>query len=173
MSIKSAGIKGSYNKGIAQPYATVRTHISYLNFYQRFNSYALGIEWYIGYAIIINIIFIFFIWLVTSKFCVIDMRQKIDHLLTPAVKGALYTLITGGFFFIIINEIAYQSSFNGISALYGDTLTNELLELNNIGRNGLAVTFIGFYLLIVSLKQAFNVSKNEDLKIVIEDHLKF
>ena len=47
------------------------------------------------------------------------------------------------------------------------------MELNNIGRNGLTVTFIGLYLLIVSLKQAFNVSKNEDLKIVIEDHLKF
>ena len=33
MSIKSAGIKGYYNKGLASPYATVRTHISYLNFY--------------------------------------------------------------------------------------------------------------------------------------------
>lgn len=45
--------------------------------------------------------------------------------------------------------------------------------MNNIGRNGLVVAFIGFYLLIISLKQVFNVSKNEDLKIVIEDHLKF
>lgn len=35
------------------------------------------------------------------------------------------------------------------------------------------MVFIGFYLLIVSLKQAFSVSKNEDLKIVFEDHLKF
>lgn len=43
MSILSAGIKGYYNKGIESPQATIHTHITYLNFYQRFNSYALGI----------------------------------------------------------------------------------------------------------------------------------
>lgn len=43
MSIISAGIKGYYNKGLNSPYATVHAHISYLDFYQQFNSYALGI----------------------------------------------------------------------------------------------------------------------------------
>lgn len=43
MSILNAGIKGYYNKGIESPKAAIHTHITYLNFYQRFNSYALGI----------------------------------------------------------------------------------------------------------------------------------
>jgi hypothetical protein len=61
----------------------------------------------------------------------------------------------------LINEISYQTNYNTITALFGETLTNESLEMNNIGRSGLAICFIGLYLLISSIKQAGKVSSSE------------
>lgn len=56
--------------------------------------------------------------------------------------------------------------------MYGDDLSDETLELNNIGRNGLMIGFIGLYLLSTGVKQSFKITQNADLKTFFEDDLK-
>lgn len=89
------------------------------------------------------------------------MKENIKHILAPAVKGCLYTALTGGGFFIFINEISYQTDFSSISANYGGNLTDESLQMNNIGRNGLAVALTGLYLMTAGLKQACKVHSSQ------------
>lgn len=97
------------------------------------------------------------------------MKENIKHILAPAVKGCLYTAATGGVFFIFINEISYRTDVSNISANYGDDLTDESLQMNNIGRNGLAMALTGLYLMTAGLKQACKVHSAQELKIVFED----
>ncbi len=95
-----------------------------------------------------------------------QMKENIKHILTPALKGCIYTAATGGIFFIFINELSYRTDFSTITALYGDTLADENLQMNNIGRNGLAVAITGIYLMTAALKQACKVHSAQELKIV-------
>lgn len=63
-------------------------------------------------------------WAITSHIYEIDRRRKIESILTPALKGCLFTVLTGGSFFFLFNEVTYQTNFSGITSLYGDDLTN-------------------------------------------------
>ncbi len=81
-------------------------------------------------------------------------------------------LLTGGCFFFMLNQLTFQTNFSGIMSLYGDSLTDQSLQLNNIGRNGLMIGFIGFYLLNVAIKQSFKITQNQDLKTFFEDDLR-
>jgi len=79
-------------------------------------------------------------------------------MLSPAIKGLLYALFSGGLFIVAMDLISYITNFDGISPLFGNELTGEMLLLNNKGRNGLILVFIGIYLLNASLQQAFKVN---------------
>lgn len=81
-------------------------------------------------------------------------------LLIPAAKGLFYTLITGGVFIIIMYIISSQTNFSSISAVFGDTLTGDALELNNKGRDGLVLMFTGIFLLSASIQQAFKINSS-------------
>jgi hypothetical protein len=169
MRIVYADIEGHYDPALSSPNASVHVHVSYLNIFQRFNSYDMSWLWYVGYALLVGSVMSACIWLALSRVCAMRMREKIKHVLAPAVKGCLYTTATGGCFFVLINEITYRTDFSSITALYGSTLTDESLQMNNIGRNGLAVVVTGFYLMTAALKQACKVHSEWELKIVLED----
>jgi len=41
--------------------------------------------------------------------------------------------------------------------------------MNDMGRSGLGVVFCGFYLLTMSVKQAFNVGQKDDMRRMLMD----
>lgn len=129
--------------------------------------------WYLGYATLMAALLGEIIWLLMVKACGMQLRirEKVQQVFAPAVMGCLFTLATGGCFFAVINEISFRTNYSSVSALYGQTLTDESLQSNNIGRNGLAVTFIGIYLMSAAIKQACKVhsADKKDLKVVFED----
>lgn len=56
--------------------------------------------------------------------------------------------------------VSCKTNFSSITALYGSSLADEALTLNNKGRDGLILMFTGIYLLTASLQQAFKVSSS-------------
>lgn len=120
--------------------------------------YNLSFYWYILYALAIGVVLIIFIYLIFLKIGDIKFSKKARLMLSPAIKGLLYALFSGGLFIVAMDLISYITNFDGISPLFGNELTGEMLLLNNKGRNGLILVFIGIYLLNASLQQAFKVN---------------
>lgn len=169
MKIVYAEIEGMYNPNIPTPKANVQVHVRYLDMFERFNSFDSEWIWYIAFGVILGSFTASLIWFIVSRFGKMRIREKIKHVLAPAIKGCFYTLATGGCFFVVINQISFRTNYNSITALYDENFEDESLQMNNIGRNGLAVAATGFYLMTAGLKQACKIHSEWEMKIHFED----
>jgi hypothetical protein len=120
MHIVYVEILGNYNANVASPHANMHVHVRYLNVFQSFNSYDKPVWWYLCFALLLSMIMGAFMYFVVGSGSSMRIREKIHQILAPALKGCLYTTVTGGLFFLMMNEIVFRTNFSSVASLYGD-----------------------------------------------------
>jgi archaellum biogenesis protein FlaJ (TadC family) len=104
--------------------------------------------------------FLFFIlWIIRKQFGVIDIIQKAKLMVSPALKGVLYSMLTAGIFVLLMHLIAFFTNFSGIFATFDADYTGEELTANNVGRYGLTLFLTGIFIIMSGIKQGFKVNE--------------
>ena len=88
----------------------------------------------------------------------IHIGEKFKYMVSPALKGIAYGLLTGGGLTIFVHIISFYSNYSAITATFDADYTGEALSNNNKGRYGLAFILIGSYIVMTGIRQASKVN---------------
>lgn len=87
----------------------------------------------------------------------ITYKERIKVIIFPILKGYSLALGTAGLYILLMNIICVQGAFSSIFATFGADLSGSSLILNNQGRLGLTLLFLGFFILNSAINQAVKV----------------
>ena len=167
--IVKASIVGKYDENIQSPNAKVNLKVLYISLWESFISYNIGIGWYIIFAAVIAFLLYLPLRLVHNYLGIINTKEKFKFMVSPALKGIGYTLLTAGGLAVLTHLISFYTSYSGIIATYDSNYTDEELEDNNKGRYGLAFLFTGVFIIMNGIQQVAKVNETDELKISLED----
>ena len=100
----------------------------YINLWESFISFNIGIGWYLIFASVIAFIFFIPLKIVHSYLGGINLRLKFKFMISPALKGIGYTVLTAGGLSVLTHFISFYTSYSAISATYDSNYVNEELQ---------------------------------------------
>lgn len=149
---------GSYKEDIAQPYGSVTIKVEYLSNWEGFIYYNSSFIRYFLFAIVMALVFGLSLPFIHAQLGSLHLKDKIKHMISPALKGTAYSLLTAGGLACLIHLFSYYSNYSGVTATYDSNYSDEALMKNNDGRSGLAFLFAGIFIIMTGIKQAFKVN---------------